>query len=132
MSLDFSRCRLTPFKHQKEDVQALIDHPFFFITSEMRTGKTAIVIWAAQFLFESGVIDRMIVVAPAPVRDVWADRDLGELAKHLWDDLPATITEYHARMRHWEHATVSPEKRRTFDVYVTNFEFLRSKARLLQ
>jgi hypothetical protein len=132
MVLDFSRCKLPPFKHQREDVEWLVERPFAFITSEMRTGKTKIVIDAAQFLFEAGTIDRMIVVAPAPVRDVWADPDLGELAKHLWPGLPATITEYHARQRYWTHDTETPEKRRTLDIYVTNFEFLRSKARLLQ
>jgi len=67
MLLDFSRCRLTPFAHQREDVAAMIANPWFFITSEMRTGKTKIVIDAAQFMFIDGTIERVIVVAPAPV-----------------------------------------------------------------
>lgn len=127
MSLDFSRCRLQPFQHQREDVAWLIERPYAFIASEMRTGKTKIVIDAAQFLFEAGVIDRAIVVAPAPVRDVWADKSLGELTKHLWSDLPATVTEYHARIRTWTHG---PTGRRSFNWFVTNFEFIRSKERL--
>lgn len=131
MDLDFSRCRLAPFQHQREDTAWLIEHPYAFIASEMRTGKTKIVIDAAQFLFKRGEIDRVVVVAPAPVRDVWYDKTLGELAKHLWFDLPATITEYHSRIRTWLHATEGYNGKR-LDWYVTNFEFLRSKARLSQ
>lgn len=127
--LDFSRCRLPPFKHQREDTAWLIERPFAFIGSEMRTGKTKIVIDTAQFLFKADAIDRVIVVAPAPVRDVWADATLGELAKHLWLDLPAQVTEYHARLRTWTHG---PEATRRLHWYVTNFEFIRNKGRLNQ
>ena len=127
--LDFSRCRLAPFPHQREDVQAVIDHPFYFIASECRTGKTKIIIDAAQFLFEAGTIDTMIVVAPAAVRDVWYDDRLGELAKHLWPDVPATIAEFHARNRSWQHG---PDAILRLTIWVTNFEFLRSKNRLMQ
>jgi hypothetical protein len=131
MSLDFSRTRLPLFKHQKEDVAWLLARPFAFICSEMRTGKTAIVITAAQFLFEARVIDKVIVVAPAPVRDVWYDPVLGELAKHFWLDLPATVTEFHARLRTWVHDTENSNGKR-LDWFVTNYEFLRSKNRLTQ
>lgn len=129
MTLDFSRCRLSPFQHQREDVAWLLEHPYALIASEMRTGKSKIVVDAAQFMFDAGIIDTMIVVAPAPVRDVWADKALGELAKHLWLNLPTTVTEYHARIRTWVHGTEHSNAPR-FDVYVTNFEFLRSEARL--
>jgi hypothetical protein len=130
--IDFSRCRLPPFAHQREDVARMVECPYFFITSEMRTGKTKIVIDAAQFLFEQNVVDRVVVVAPAPVRDVWADRMLGELAKHLWLDLPARVTEFHARTRTWVHGELRSLGERVLDWYVTNFEFLRSKQRLAQ
>lgn len=131
MILDFSRCRLAPFKHQREDTTALVNHPYFFIASEMRTGKTKIVIDAAQFLFEAGLIDRVIVVAPAPVRDVWFDPQLGELAKHLWQGLPAEVTEYHAKIRTWLWQSNPPQKIKMIWL-TTNFEFLRSKARLAE
>ncbi len=131
MTLDFSRCRLTPFQHQREDVQALIDHPYFFVASEMRTGKSKIVVDAAQFMFEAGVIDRVIVVAPAPVRDVWADKVLGEIAKHAWDGLPTIVTEFHARVRSWIRSTENSNAKR-FEWYITNFEFIRAKNRLIQ
>jgi len=127
--LDFSRSRLKPFQHQREDVQRLIDHPYYFITSEMRTGKSKIVVDAAQFLYEAGVINRVIVVAPAPVRDVWYDPTLGEFAKHLWLDLPARVSEFHAKIRFWLHGPKSNDQLR---IIVTNFEFLRHKNRLNQ
>jgi len=135
MSLDFSRCRLQPFQHQREDVAWLIERPFAFIASEMRTGKSKIVIDAAQFLYEARVIDCVIVVAPAPVRDVWYDPTLGEVAKHAWEDMPNKVVEYHARLRTWSNiacpSNSAPSKER-LTWYVTNYEFLRSKARLTQ
>ena len=134
MTLDFSRCRLPPFAHQREDVAWLIERPYAFITSEMRTGKSKIVVDAAQFLFAAGTIDRVVIVAPAPVRDVWADKELGELAKHLWLDTHTVVTEYHARIRSWVHGVPQSPKpiNKPLEFYVTNFEFLRSKARLAQ
>lgn len=127
---DWSRSRLPPFQHQREDTEWLLDKPYAFIASQMRTGKTKVVIDAAQFLFERGDIDRVVVITPAPVRDVWADRTLGEIAKHSFADLPATITEFHARTRTWLHTDITAERK--LDWYVTNFEFIRSKNRLAQ
>ena len=130
ISLDFSRCRLPPFQHQRADVQSLIDYPFFFITSEMRTGKTKIVIDAMQFMYPK-VVNRVIVVTPAPVRDVWYDPEFGELHKHLWTDIPATVIEYHSRFRTWQNDCPG-ERDGRFQWIITNFEFIRSKNRLNQ
>ena len=135
MNLDFSRCRLPPFQHQREDVAWLIERPqaflgsdkVAFIGSQMRTGKTKIVIDAAQFLAMAGVIDKILVVAPAPVRDVWFSQKLGEIAKHSWHGLGAKVIEFHAKIRMWEW-----EDGKSLQWLVTNYEFLRSKARLQQ
>ncbi len=127
MTLDFSKARLPPFAHQREDTQTAIDHPYLFITSEMRTGKTKIVIDAAQFLFERGLIDRVIVVAPEPVRGVWYDPETGELQKHLWNDTPAWITEYHSRVRQWRWGPAIADKdAKPLKWIITNFEFIRA------
>lgn len=136
MSLDFSRCRLPPFQHQLEDVPWLMEHPYAFIMSEMRTGKTKIVIDAAQFMYEQETIDTVIVVSPSPVRDVWANEDLGEVAKHAWQSMTNRVIEYHAKLRTWIHPNPLEVGKTTFTLkngltwFVTNFEFLRSKARL--
>lgn len=130
-SLDFSACPITPFEHQRIDTASLIAKPYFFIASEMRTGKTKIVIDAAQFLFFlQNKIDKVIVVTPAPVRDVWFDPQLGELNKHLWKNIHQLVHEYHTRYQRWSNNVV-PDGR-TMHWYVTNFEFLRSKQRLVQ
>ena len=135
MSLDFSQCRLPPFKHQREDVEWLMNNSFALIASEMRTGKSKIVVDACQFLYREGKIDTVIVVSPAPVRDVWADRTLGEIAKHGWTDVPNRVTYYHAKLRSWaSHEAIPVEgeiaTQKYLEWYVTNFEFLRSKDRL--
>lgn len=126
MILDFSRGKYPPFAHQIEDTQALIKHPWFFIASEMRTGKTKIVIDAAQFLFEMGIIDRVIVVCPEPVRGVWVGSDVdalgGELHEHLWPTTPAKVTEYHSDITQWN---VGPASERQLRIVVTNYEYIR-------
>jgi SNF2 family DNA or RNA helicase len=130
IDIDIARCRLPPFAHQRADTATLVSEPpYLFITSEMRTGKTKIVIDGAQILFELNKIDTVIVVAPAPVRDVWCDPDLGELRKHLWLDLPARVVEYHARIKGWNWGPVGTAKR-VLQWIVTNYEYIRSGDRL--
>jgi SNF2 family DNA or RNA helicase len=92
----------------------------------MGAGKTKQVIDAAMLLFIDGLIDQVIVVAPAAVRAVWFDPELGELAKHLWSDVPCTIEEYHARTRYWAWG-LGPVPLRWI---ITNYDFIRSEERL--
>lgn len=134
MSLNFSRCRLPPFQHQREDTEWVVKHPYTFIASEMRTGKTKIIIDAAQFLYDAGIINKVIVLTPAPVRDVWADETLGEIAKHAWCDVPNKVVEYHSRVRVWSNqsAHTTTNAHNSLHWYISNFEFLRSRARLQQ
>lgn len=134
MQLDFSNVRLEPFKHQREDTAFIVQHPFVFNTSEMRTGKTKIIIDAAHFLFQMGAINRVVIVAPAPVRDVWFDPDFGEIEKHRWLTVNNHVTEYHAILRKW---TRGPDTRPFthpdwFGIkwIVTNYDFIRSSLRL--
>jgi len=133
-TLDFSRCRLVMTdegpsaikEHAKVGVQALIDHPFFALFDEMGAMKSAQAIVAAQFLFTRGVIDRVVVVAPSSVRTgVWYDEELGELARHLWTDVPSTITEYHSRIRAWKHGPETATAEERLRWVVTNYEFIR-------
>ena len=133
-TLDFSRCRLVMTdegpsaikEHAKVGVQALIDHPFFALFDEMGAMKSAQAIVAAQFLFTRGVIDRVVVVAPSSVRTgVWYDEELGELARHLWTDVPSTITEYHSRIRAWKHGPETATAEERLRWVITNYEFVR-------
>lgn len=135
--LDLSRCPVKPYDHQIVGVEALVkmDDPAtgrifpgcFALFDEMGAGKTLQTIAAAQVLFERNELDKVIVVAPASVRPVWFDPELGELKKHLWPDLPARISEYHGRIRQW---TSGPKAERVLRWAITNYDFIRDKARL--
>jgi hypothetical protein len=120
--------RYPPFAHQVIGVQRLSDAPFLGLFDEMGAGKTKQVIDAAQVLYGRGEIGHVIVVAPASVRAVWADPDpeIGELAKHLWCETPAVVTEYHARVRRW---LSGPEARHPLEWLVTNYDFVRDGER---
>ena len=121
--------RWPSFAHQVEIVHTLVESPAFLNASEMGTGKTKTVIDAAQVLYARGNVDQVIVVAPASVRAVWYDPELGELAKHLWDATPANVVEYHARSRSWhQHCTPTPS--RFLAWLVTNYDYIRSADRL--
>lgn len=134
--LDFSRCRMVPLSdgtlsgvkdHVKVGVRALIERPYFALFDEMGAMKSAQTIIAAQFLYTMSIIDRVIVIAPACVRTgVWFDQELGELARHLWDDLPSMVTEFHGRKRQWLHGPESPERLKWI---ITNYEFIRAQNR---
>jgi hypothetical protein len=124
--------RVPLYEHQRVGVQKLVDNDYFFLTDEMGAGKTCQVINAAQVLFFEGIIDTVLVVAPASVRAVWFDPELGELAKHLWYETPAEIIEYHKKIRRWLHGNqteyegskvrAKPQLRWV----ITNYDYFRS------
>lgn len=121
-------CRFRPYDHQIDGIQALVNNPVFALFDEMGAGKTLQVIAAAQILFNLGVINRVLVITPASVRSVWFDPELGELSKHLWTTTPCRITEFHAKLREWQTDENLPENHLHW--IVTNYDFLRNKARL--
>lgn len=138
---DFSLCRLVPVTlqdgsvimspikdHAKVGVRAMIANPFFFITDEMGGMKTAQAIVTAQFLYLNGIIDNVLVIAPSAVRPVWFDPELGELVKHLFLNINASISEYHARSQTWIWGDKEKNIRRMRWI-VTNYEFIRFVAR---
>jgi len=122
------RCRMSPFDHQVVGIQALVTNPFFALFDEMGAGKTKQVIDAAQVMFHLGIIDKVIVVCPAAVRSVWFDMELGELAKHLWDNTSSIAMEFHSQSRKWvKKGTIEDEAGPTkrLEWVVTNYDFLR-------
>jgi len=124
------RCPVRPYDHQVIGIDALVKRPFFLLADEMGAGKTIQTIVAAQLLFEAGTIDRLLVIAPAGVRAVWFDQEMGELRRHLF--VPARITEFHARLRQWTVQPTTTPSDRVLDIYITNYDFIRAKARLHQ
>lgn len=130
MNLDLSRCRLTPFNHQVVGIQKLIENPYYGLFDEMGAGKTLQVIVAAQILAIQGTIDRVIVICPASVRNVWFDPELGELSKHLWVHFSCLISEYHSRIRKWTWFNNDPKVAPDIRWVISNYDFIRKQERL--
>jgi len=122
------RCRFRPWAHQVIGIKKLLENPYFALFDEMGAGKTLQVIAAAQLLFLARIIDHVIVVAPAATRLVWYDPELGELAKHLWEELPSQITLYHGKWRTWKWIPQFANRRLYWTI--TNYEYLRNKKHL--
>lgn len=118
--------------HAKVGVRALLANPYFFIADEMGGMKTAQTIIAAQLLFLAGVIDRVIVLTPNDVKSVWYDKEIGELSLHLFKDLPNRVSEFHSKIRQWDHGDWKSRPTQLRWI-VTNYEFIaRSKERQKQ
>lgn len=126
------RSRQKPYTHQITGVTAILNKPFFMLADEMGAGKTKQVIDAAQVLFVTGQIDRVVVLAPAAVRGVWFDPEFGELKKHLWENLPSKVTELHARVRMWRNYTLISARDLPLEWIISNYDFIRSVQRLEQ
>lgn len=129
MNLDLTQCKLPPYAHQVVGIQKLVDQPYVFLADEMGMGKGLQVIVAVQLLFQQGIIDTMIVVAPACVKSVWFDESLGELKKHLFDSTPVVVTEFHSRLVTWKQG---PQSNQPLRIFITNFEYIAAKSRLMQ
>lgn len=107
------------FEHQKIGTAALVEHKAFALFDEMGAGKSKQVIDAACQLAEQDKIDTVVVVAPASVRCVWLDVEIGEIGKHSWQ--PSSVWEYHSKFKRvWETGTTG------ITWIITNYEFLRS------
>ena len=109
MDLDFSRCRSVwvpdeerwspPPPYVRYGVEQIVTHPYFFLCDDMGGMKSAQAIISAQFLHDAGVIDRVIVIAPASLRSgVWFSEDLGQLREQVFEDKRNVVTEYHQRI----------------------------------
>ena len=129
-TLDLTPCRLQPYKHQVVGIEKLLEHPYFLLADEMGAGKTKQVIDTICILALTGLINRVIVVCPAAVRNVWFDPELGELSKHMWINVSAWITEYHASTRKWTWFIKDPAEQPKLKIVITNYDFIRKADRL--
>ena len=76
-----------PFKHQITTASFLTLHRRAFCFNEQGTGKTASVIWAADYLMNLGFIRRVLVVCPLSImQSAWQD-DLFKFAMHRSTDV---------------------------------------------
>jgi hypothetical protein len=74
--------RLTPFDHQKTTSSFLTLHDRAFCFNEQGTGKTASVIWAADYLLKRNEIKRVLILCPLSIMDSAWRQDLFKFAMH--------------------------------------------------
>jgi len=71
-----------PMSHQKETASFLTLHQRGFCFNEQGTGKTASAIWAADYLLEKGVVNRVLVICPLSIMQSAWQADLFKFAVH--------------------------------------------------
>ena len=71
-----------PFDHQRVTAEFLTLNKKCFCLSEMGTGKTNSVIWAADYLMKQGAIRRVLVICPLSIMDAAWRRDLFRTVMH--------------------------------------------------
>jgi SNF2 family DNA or RNA helicase len=109
-----------PFKHQADDTVLLLKNRSFALFSEMGSGKSKIVVDAACCLHAAGEISLVLVVAPAGVRRVWLDKDLGQIRRHAWRS--SIVYEFHRKVKKiWDLEL----KSHPLNWVVTNYEYVR-------
>ena len=77
----------TPFDHQRETAQFLSNNARGFCFNEQGTGKTASVIWAADYLMTAGLVKRVLVVCPLSIMQSAWQADLFKFAVHRTVDV---------------------------------------------
>jgi len=74
--------RFKPFAHQKETSDFLAHRRRAFCFNEQGTGKTASVIWAADYLMKQGKVNRVLVICPLSIMKSAWQQDLFKFAMH--------------------------------------------------
>jgi SNF2 family DNA or RNA helicase len=74
--------KFMPFEHQKETASFLSIRRRAFCFNEQGTGKTASVIWAADYLVKKGLVKRVLVLCPLSIMKSAWQRDLFTFAMH--------------------------------------------------
>lgn len=74
--------KLTPFDHQRKTASFLSLHRRAFCFNEQGTGKTASVIWSADYLMTQGKVKRVLVLSPLSIMKAAWQQDLFKFAMH--------------------------------------------------
>lgn len=108
------------FPHQREDIPVLIRDPEKALWHSPGMGKSRIVVDATAAHVRAGLIDTLLVVAPASARSIWADPSplLGEVARWWPRAIPLTSFEF-------RNGTALPAATEGLTVVVTNPELVR-------
>jgi hypothetical protein len=109
-------------------VDRILSDPYLWIGDEMGLGKTRQAVRGACALWREGVIDQVVVLAPAQVyHEVWFEPEMGQLREHM--DAASVIEEYRPRTRFWSTDNGHGLSTRLRWI-VTNYEFIRNPVRL--
>lgn len=65
--------RFKPMKHQRDTAEFLSLHRRCFVLNDMGTGKTASALWALDYLMNSGLVRRVLVISPLSCIGVWVN-----------------------------------------------------------
>jgi SNF2 family DNA or RNA helicase len=76
-----------PFNHQKETAAFLTLRKRAFCFNEQGTGKTAAVIWAADYLMKIGAVRRVLIICPLSIMKSAWQQDLFKFAVHRSCDI---------------------------------------------
>ena len=74
--------KFKPFAHQKETSDFLSRRRKAFCFNEQGTGKTASVIWSADYLMKLGRIKRVLVICPLSIMKSAWQQDMFKFAMH--------------------------------------------------
>ena len=74
--------KFAPFDHQKTTASFLSIRHKAFCFNEQGTGKTASVIWAADYLMKRGLVKRVLVLCPLSIMKSAWQQDLFKFAMH--------------------------------------------------
>ena len=74
--------KFTPFDHQKETASFLSIRRKAFCFNEQGTGKTASVIWSADYLMKKGLVKRVLVLCPLSIMKSAWQKDMFTFAMH--------------------------------------------------
>jgi len=83
----------TPFEHQKVTADFLVNNGRAFCFNEQGTGKTASVIWAADYLISAKIIKRVLVICPLSIMQSAWQNDLFKFAVHRTVDVAYGSTD---------------------------------------
>ena len=105
----------SPYDHQRHMANFHVLHPRAFNLSEMGTGKTSPVLWAADYLMQQGLVHSALILAPLST------------LKRVWDDeiFRMFVAKRKARIL---HSAVAQDRldnlRRPADFYIINHDGL--------
>lgn len=83
--------KTTPYKHQLDCFNLSKDRDVFALFMEMGTGKSKVILDTAGYLFLTGKINGLVIVAPKGAYLNWID---DEIPKHMSEAVPVRIAHW--------------------------------------